>query len=173
MLNYKILNKRYIIMQQACRTLTVINENDNNNSVQTPFWQVICASQTSTVRHRHSSHPHSVTDNTTSALLTSWPSECILGPPRCSPTYTSCPSSCTGRWRKARSGRTADPDCVPPWPRRGTCSWWWGCWHSAGWAGPPCCGSQPGGPCTQTTPACRRRLASPLNAPLAGGRAVE
>lgn len=72
------------------------------------------------------------------------------------PTYTSCQSSCFVRWKKARSEQRAVQDCEPPSPPLWTCCGClcWGCWHSVGLAGPPCCGSPPhGGPCTLMTPA--------------------
>lgn len=72
------------------------------------------------------------------------------------PTYTSCQSSCSARWRTARSAQTADLDCGRPSPLPWTCCecLCWGCWHSGGSSGPLCCGSpHHGGPCTLTTPA--------------------
>lgn len=73
----------------------------------------------------------------------------------CSPTYTSCRSSCSGHLKMARSGQTAGRGCGPPWPRPWTCCGCLclGCWRSAGWVGRLCCGSWTGGPCTRRTPA--------------------
>lgn len=71
------------------------------------------------------------------------------------PTYISCQFSCSGRWKRARSGRTADPGSGPPWPRLWTCSGCpcLDCWRFDDWVYRPCSGSWTDGPCTRMKPA--------------------
>lgn len=91
------------------------------------------------------------------------------------PTYTSYQSSYFAHWRRAHSELRAVQDCEPPSPLLWTCCGClcWGCWHSDGLAGPPCCGSPPhGDPYTPVTPASWLLADSPslsllwLNSPL-------